>query len=97
MRLALCVILFMATNSSFAADKKEACLSAAMDAHFRAKTQLHETAGVVMSPEAQIMERRLDEAYCLQQVRCLLEDTAGEERAMMASAIFSSCLGEDIK
>lgn len=92
--LAFAIILVTAIATALADDKGRACLTSAFDAHNQATLKLLETAGPVMSPEAQVMRRRLDEKYCFDVTACTLLDRSGEATAIMSSAAFSSCLKE---
>lgn len=49
-----------------------------------------------MSPDAQIMLRRLREEYCLKVTAWGLQGQSGDARPTMASALFSSCLMKDM-
>ncbi|MGO7535240.1 hypothetical protein [Rhizobium leguminosarum] len=94
-RAAICAVVSLATvEASLADDKPDACLRSALDSHIEARQTLLDTAQPVMSPDAQIMRRRLDEKYCLEVTACGLQGQGDDTKAMMANALFSSCLKE---
>ncbi|KEQ08058.1 hypothetical protein [Pseudorhizobium pelagicum] len=92
-RTVICAFVVLSGASiGYADDQQTACLSSALDTHLAATTKLFDAAGPLMSPDAQMTRRRLDEKYCLAVTECGLTDQTGDARAMMASALFSSCL-----
>lgn len=96
-RAVICAVISLATVETSRADyNQDACLRLALDSHIEARQTLLDTAGPIMSPDAQIMRRRLDEKYCLQVTSCGLQGQSDDTRAMMASALFSSCLKEAV-
>lgn len=93
--LRLCfVFLFSLATFELASadDAAKACLTSAFDAHNQETLKLLKTSGPALSPEAQVMRRRLDEGYCFEVVACTLQDQTGDGVAMLSSAVFSSCL-----
>ncbi|MCJ2876519.1 hypothetical protein JUM41_19915 [Rhizobium pusense] len=92
-RMVICALMVLSGASIVHADDEQAaCLRSAFDAHLEAKMKLFDAAGPLMSPDAQMTRRRLDEKYCIAVTECGLTDQTGDTRAMMASTLFSSCL-----
>jgi hypothetical protein len=75
-----------------AEDLAKVCIHSASEAHNQARLQLYESAGPVMTPDAQITRRRLDEKYCLEMTACSMQGQSNATKAFNASAYFSSCL-----
>jgi hypothetical protein len=95
-RMVICALVALSGASiGYADDEQAACLRSAFDVHLEAKTKLFDAAGPLMSPDAQIARRRLDEKYCLQVTACGVERVSGGERSMVGSALFSQCLAAE--
>lgn len=95
-RTVICALVVLCGASIVhAADEQTACLRSAFDAHLEAKLKLFDAAGPLISPEARMMLRRLDEKYCLASTECGLKDQPADARALMAGALFSSCLKKE--
>lgn len=92
---ALVVLLF--TTGSYAEDERlRKCVDSAMNAHDRQLTAIEDWDEAFVSPEQQMLKRRIDEQYCLTQTACFMYGVEPEERKMLTSALFSSCLDDQI-
>jgi hypothetical protein len=84
------------TNSNPARDQPKnevqtACGVAAMTDYTKANLALLQQGTPLMSVEATIAQRRLEELYCLRSVRCILDDVS----SLQFMAAFDSCLQDE--
>jgi len=85
------------TTSARAANDESACLAAALDTYNNANLSLIGSAGVPMTANALIAQRRLEEEYCGRATECLAGALPVDQRAMLSDALFSSCLRDKAK
>src|SRR4029077_18594647 len=72
-------------------EQTEACSTAAMTDYGKANDALAQQTATVMSVEATIAQRRLQEEYCLRFVRCSLDD----QNSAIFRVQFDSCLKDE--
>lgn len=95
-RMAISALVALCGASiGYADDEQTVCLRSAFDTHLEAKQKLFDAVGPLISPDAQMTRRRLDEKYCLAFTECGLKDQTGDARAMMASVVFLRCLKQE--
>ena len=70
---------------------EDACAAAAMTDYVKANDALVQQTATVMSVEATIAQRRLQEEYCLRFVRCSLDD----QNSAIFGVQFDSCLKDE--
>ena len=70
---------------------EDACATAAMTDYVKANDALLQETATVMSVEATIAQRRLQEEYCLRFVRCSLDD----HNSAIFRVQFDSCLKDE--
>jgi len=98
MRVELVVtIMFLGTALTYADDTADtACLAAALSAYTKANSALMLRSVPVMSVEAIVAKRRLQEQYCLRVARCRVGDQ-NQGMAVLYATAFSSCLNDEAK
>jgi hypothetical protein len=75
-----------------------ACAMTAFNDYNKANLALMAQSTPLMSVEATVAQRRLQEQYCLRVARCRVGDpTANRSLALPYAAAFSSCLREEAK
>jgi hypothetical protein len=72
-------------------EQTEDCATAAMTDYVKANDALVQQTATVMSVEATIAQRRLQEEYCLRFVRCSLDD----QNSAIFRVQFDSCLKDE--
>jgi hypothetical protein len=72
-------------------ERTEDCATAAMTDYVKANDALVQQTAPVMSVEATIAQRRLQEEYCLRFVRCSLDD----QNSAIFRVQFDSCLKDE--
>jgi hypothetical protein len=72
-------------------EQTEECSTAAMTDYVKVNDALVQQTATVMSVEATIAQRRLQEEYCLRFVRCSLDD----QNSAMFQVQFDSCLKDE--
>jgi hypothetical protein len=72
-------------------DEVQACGVAAMTDYNKANLALMEQGTPLMSVEATIAQRRLEEEFCLRFIRCVLTD----QTSLQFIAAFHSCLSDE--
>jgi hypothetical protein len=72
-------------------EQTEECSAAAMTDYVKANDALVQQTATVMSVEATIAQRRLQEEYCLRFVRCSLDD----QNSAIFQVQFDSCLKDE--
>ena len=72
-------------------EQTEDCATAAMTDYVKANDALVQQTATVMSVEATIAQRRLQEEYCLRFVRCSLDD----QNSAIFGVQFDSCLKDE--
>jgi hypothetical protein len=72
-------------------DEVKACGVAAMTDYNKANLALMQQGTPLMSVEATIAQRRLEEEFCLRLVRCVLTD----QTSLQFIAAFDSCLSDE--
>ncbi len=102
MKLAVIVVFLgalptysIAAEPKGANDKQTACATAAFMEYNKANVALLTGASPIMSVEAQVAQRRLQESYCLQYARCFAGDPANQSAGMQYALEFSQCLEEE--
>jgi hypothetical protein len=70
---------------------EDACVTAAMTDYVKTNDALVQQTATVMSVEATIAQRRLQEEYCLRFVRCSLDD----QNSAIFGVQFDSCLKDE--
>jgi hypothetical protein len=78
----------MAESDSKKERTEDACAAAALTEYVKANDALVQQTATVMSVEATIAQRRLQEEYCLRFVRCSLDD----QNSAIFGVQFDSCL-----
>ena len=81
----------MAESDSKKERTEDACATAAMTDYVKANDALMQQTATVMSVEATIAQRRLQEEYCLRFVRCSLDD----QNSAIFGVQFDSCLKDE--
>jgi hypothetical protein len=72
------------------------CSLAALTEYQKANVEILLQANPILSVEAKIAQRRLQERYCVQQTRCTLADSNNNALIEMSyRAYFSRCLAEE--
>jgi hypothetical protein len=71
-----------------------ACAAAALTDYTRATVALMQQSPI-LSVEATISKRRLEEQYCLRSTRCLMGEATNAATGMAFAAKFSTCLREE--
>jgi hypothetical protein len=71
-----------------------ACAAAALTDYTRATVALMQQSPI-MSVEATIAKRRLEEQYCLRSTRCLMGEATDPATGMAFAAEFGTCLREE--
>ena len=79
------------TESDSKKEQTEDCATAAMTDYVKANDALVQQTATVMSVEATIAQRRLQEEYCLRFVRCSLDD----QNSAIFRVQFDSCLKDE--
>jgi hypothetical protein len=93
-RLVIAAVLALAIATPVEAQQSQSdCAEAALNDYNRANTALLEQASPLMSVEATIAQRRLQEQYCLRFAKCA-DGNLSESSAPLLAA-FSSCLREE--
>jgi hypothetical protein len=95
-----CVTVAMLIVGSTAATTAQnaaqtACATAAFDDYNKANTALLLQANPLMTPEATVAQRRLEEQYCLRLARCVVGGPANSSLRVPFSSAFSSCLRDE--
>jgi hypothetical protein len=81
----------MTESDSKKKEQTEECSAAAMTDYVKANDALVQQTATVMSVEATIAQRRLQEEYCLRFVRCSLDD----QNSAIFQVQFDSCLKDE--
>jgi hypothetical protein len=93
MRIAVIVAaLSLATASAFA--DEAACVEAAFGEYNKANIAIMTQSAPVMSIDATIAQRRLQERYCLRVAQCRVD---GQDSAALIATIFSICLDDEAR
>jgi hypothetical protein len=93
MRIAIVAAALSCAVASASADEA-ACISAALTDYVKMNAALAIRSAPLMSVEATIAQRRLEEQYCLRVARCRV---GGVASAYATAAVFSSCLDDEAK
>lgn len=81
--------------SHSATNAQIACATTALTDYTRAGLALLQQGGPVMSVEATMAQRRLEEQYCLRSTRCLMGEPTNSLTGMAFAAKFSKCLADE--
>lgn len=94
MRAILILVAILIGFSSFAdaADPQTKCAIAALIEYKKASLSLTDVP-ILMSVEAIVAQRRLQERYCLQHIRCFIGDSPDQD--MRTRIEFAKCLREE--
>ena len=90
------VVATMFLGTTFACAEDAACLTVAVNNYTKANTALMLRSTPIMSVEAIVAQRRLQEQYCLRVARCRVGDST-KGMAIPFAAAFSSCLDNEAK
>lgn len=72
-----------------------ACIAAAFKQYNAANVAILQSAAPILTIEASIAQRRLQERYCLEFARCVVSSIPPQSAAIPAAAAFSSCLKDE--
>jgi hypothetical protein len=93
MRILVIVAALSFTTSSASADEA-ACVDAAFGEYSKANIAIMTRSAPVMSIDATIAQRRLQEQYCLQVAQCRVD---GQDSAALIATMFSTCLDDEAR
>jgi hypothetical protein len=93
MRILVIVTALLYATACASADEA-ACVDAAFGEYSRANISIMTQSAPVMSIDATIAQRRLQEKYCLQVAQCR-ED--GQGSAALIATMFSTCLDDEAR
>jgi hypothetical protein len=96
MRIAIIGAALLFGTASASADET-ACLTAALSDYVKTNAALVMQSTPVMSVEATIAQRRLEEQYCLRVAQCRVSGLTRQATEWAAAAAFSSCLNDEAK
>jgi hypothetical protein len=92
---ALVIVVAAFPSSASPGDQDSTCMVAALSDYNKSNLALLAKSELLMTVEAAIAQRRLQEQYCLRVARCQLASLPPQKTTMALDAAFSACLRDE--